>query len=129
MHLEFALGKEGGRERDGQAANVLIGVNQPLVRGHPEAATDRDEIHCGQCEKYLKNQPRKHLLAGEVLDFLNMSLVVPQELHSIHLNIYIIPVDAIIKENVLKREMETLQLKILNRSLFVRSIKTFCFIL
>ena len=44
MHLEFALGKEGGRERDGQAANVLIGVNQPLVRGHPEAATGNDEI-------------------------------------------------------------------------------------
>jgi len=35
---------EGGGE-DGQAMNVLIGVNQPLVRGHSlEAATD--EVHC-----------------------------------------------------------------------------------
>ena len=42
--------------------NVSIGVN----RDHPEAATSRDKIHCGQ---YLKNQSRKHL-AGEVLDFL-----------------------------------------------------------
>jgi len=34
-----------GRGEDGQAMNVLIGVNQPLVRGHPlEAATD--EVHC-----------------------------------------------------------------------------------
>ena len=39
------------------------------------------------------------------------------------------PVDAIIKENVLKREIETLQLKILDRSFFIISIKTFCFIL
>jgi len=31
------------------------------------------------------------------------------------------PVNAIIKENVLKREMKTLQLKILNRSFFVKS--------
>jgi len=30
------------------------------------------------------------------------------------------PVGAIIKENILKREIETLQLKILNRSLFVK---------
>jgi len=54
MPLKFALGKKGGE--DGQIANVPIEVNQSLVRGHPEAATSRDEIHCGQREKYLKTQ-------------------------------------------------------------------------
>ena len=57
------------RKEDEQAVNVPIGVNQLLIRDHPEAATSRDEIHCGQYGKYLKNQSRKHL-AGEVLDFL-----------------------------------------------------------
>jgi len=108
MSLEFVLGGGGGGG-DEQATNVPIRVNQPLVRGHPEAATGRDETHCGQCEKYLKNQSRKHLLAGEVLDFLE------QEPSSFtraptHLNIYAMPVDVIIKGNLLKREMETLQL-------------------
>ena len=40
------------------------------LRSHPEVATDRDEIYYGQYAKYLENQLRKHLLAGEVLDFL-----------------------------------------------------------
>ena len=105
--------------------NVPIGVNQPLVQDHPEAATSRDEIHCGQCGKYLNNQSRKHLLTGEVLDFLE------QESSSSTralLNTFkcICHVGANIKENVLKREMKTFQLKILN--LFIKSIKTFCFI-
>ena len=41
------------RREDGQAANILIGVNYPLVRGHPEAVTDRDEIHCGNVKNIL----------------------------------------------------------------------------
>ncbi|KYM84041.1 Protein lin-7 like protein C [Atta colombica] len=58
------------RKEDEQAVNVPNGVNQLLIRDHPEAATDRDEIHCGQYGKYLKNQSRKHLLAGQMLNFL-----------------------------------------------------------
>jgi len=42
MSLEFVLRGRGG---DGQTAN--IGVNQPLVQGHPEAAIGRNKIHCG----------------------------------------------------------------------------------
>ena len=62
MPLEFALEGE-----DGQANTNW---NKQLLRGHPEAATGRDEL-CGQCGKYLKNQQsRKHLLAGRVLNFL-----------------------------------------------------------
>ena len=62
---------------------------------------DRNKIHCGQCGKYLKNQLHKHLLVGEMLNrFLRTR--APQKPHSIHLNIYVMSVNAIIKENVLK---------------------------
>lgn len=63
-----ASGVRPGGEGE-QAANVLVGVNQPLVRGHPEAATGHDKVHCGPCGKYLKKQSRKHSLTGEVLEF------------------------------------------------------------
>ena len=63
MPLEFALGGGGGG--DHRAANVSVGLDQPLVRGNPEEATGRDIIHCGSCGKYLK----RHLLVGEVLKF------------------------------------------------------------
>jgi len=89
--------------------NVPIGVN----RDHPEAAISRDKIHCGQ---YLKNQSRKHL-AGEVLDFLKQEPSSSTRVASTHLNIY----HACwyhYKKNIMKRKMETLQLKILNRSIF-----------
>jgi len=33
-----------GRGEDGQMTNVLIRINQLLIRDHPEAVTGRDEI-------------------------------------------------------------------------------------
>ena len=53
---------------DTQAANVPVGLNQPLVRGHPEVATGHDNVHCGSCGKYLKKS-RKHPLTREKWDF------------------------------------------------------------
>jgi len=49
---------------DRQAANVPIRIIFDM--GSSRAATSLcDEIHCGQCGKYLKNQSLKHLLAGD----------------------------------------------------------------
>ena len=55
--------------RKNRANSECINRGKSVLRSHPETAAGCDEIYCGQCGKYLKNQLRKYLFAGEVLDF------------------------------------------------------------
>ena len=65
-----ASGVRPGGE-DQRAANVPVGENQPLVRGHPESSTGQDANHCASCRKYFQRKAQKHSMTAQLVNFFN----------------------------------------------------------
>jgi len=89
----------GRREEDGQAADVLIGINRLYEITPKQLLIDNKMLW-----EIFKNQYQHKHVGARFLGTRAYLLVVPQESHSTYLNIYIMPVDAIKRKRTETRD-------------------------